>query len=321
MIAITGAAGFIGSNLAQHLAELGHRRLLLVDHALTRSKAANLAGLPSFRFVEHVAFAEALQRGELEVEGIFHLGACSDTTEQDWGYLLRNNVEYSQRLWRWCAEYGVPFIYASSAATYGDGSQGFDDETSPDRPRPLNLYGQSKNEFDRWVLERQRSGAPTPNGWAGLKFFNVYGPREHHKGRMASMIWHAYQQIASRGEVGLFKSAEPSIPDGGQRRDFVAVGDCVEHLIWLWRHPEVSGIFNSGTGQARSFLELVGATFAALGCEPRIRFIDMPEDLRGRYQSFTRATMDKLPAAGFPGHPTPLEQGVRQYVAWLKSCH
>ncbi|WP_422924045.1 ADP-glyceromanno-heptose 6-epimerase [Singulisphaera sp. PoT] len=320
MLIVTGAAGFIASNLARKLAERGERDLLLVDHPLTAAGAANFAGLPSFRFLEHTALLEALEGGKLQgVRGIFHLGACSDTTERNWTYLASNNVEYTRRLWDWCASQAVPYIYASSAATYGDGSRGFDDEVPPESLEPLNLYGKSKNDFDIWALRHVEAGGAAPKGWAGLKFFNVYGPQESHKGRMASMVWHSYHQIAAKGEVGLFKSTEPDMPDGGQRRDFVYVGDCVDHMIWLWEHPDVCGIFNSGTGQARSFRELAEATFHALGREPKIRYIEMPQDLRGAYQSFTQATMKKLGEAGYPGRPTSLEEGVGHYVAWLKT--
>ena len=317
MIVVTGAAGFIGGNLARKLLASGHHDLLMVDHPTTAAKASNFAGMNAFRFVEHVAFLELLEEGRIDPEVVFHLGACSDTTEQDWLYLRRNNLEYTRSLWHWCTAKGRLFIYASSAATYGDGSLGFDDTTRPESLRPLNLYGRSKNDFDAWALQQEAAGEPTPNGWAGLKFFNVYGPGEGHKGRMASMVWHGYRQIRERGVVELFKSTDPSLPDGGQRRDFVYVDDCVDHMIWLWGHPEVRGIFNSGSGQARSFNELVAATFRALGREPVIRYVKMPEDLRGRYQNFTQARMGKLAAAGYPGRPTPLEDGVRRYIQRL----
>jgi ADP-L-glycero-D-manno-heptose 6-epimerase len=319
MIAITGAAGFIGSNLAGQLAAHGGGRLLLVDQPLTRPKAANFAGLPSFAFVEHVAFLDGLEKGDLEPEAIFHLGACSDTTESDWDYLFRNNVEYSRRLWRACARLGISFIYASSAATYGDGSRGFDDRTPPRDLRPLNLYGKSKNDFDGWVLQSLEDSEPAPRGWGGLKFFNVFGPREDHKGRMASMVWHSYHQIITTGEVALFRSTDPAIADGDQRRDFVSVDDCVAQMLWLWKHPDCSGLYNCGTGRPRSFRDLVEATFAALGRPPRIRFIETPADLRGRYQNFTRATTSKLRDAGYTREPTSLEVAVRSYVEWLES--
>lgn len=320
MLVITGGAGFIGSNLARRLLASAGRPLLLVDHPLAPERARTLDVLTSCQFMDHLELLETLGRDALEVEAIFHLGACSDTTEANWDYLLRNNVEYSQHLWRHCAGKGIPYIYASSAATYGDGSLGFDDRTPPDELQPLNLYGKSKNDFDRWVLERVAEGEPTPRGWAGLKFFNVYGPDEAHKGRMASMVYHSYRQILERGEVGLFQSTDPAYEDGGQLRDFVFVEDNIDHMLWLWQNPQVCGIYNSGTGQARSFKDLVTAAFHVLGREPRIRYIPMPEDLRGRYQNYTQARMDKLREAGYPGTPTTLEQGVARTVAWLQAA-
>jgi ADP-L-glycero-D-manno-heptose 6-epimerase len=313
MIAITGAAGFIGANLAHRLSGKGHR-LLLVDQPLTPAKAPNWAGLGRFDFVPQDQFLDLLERMAPEVEVIFHLGACSSTTETDWDYLRRNNIEYSQRLWSIAAQSGRPFYYASSAATYGDGSLGFDDHTPPEQLRPLNLYGKSKNDFDRWVLDEVARGGAVPTGWAGLKFFNVYGPREAHKQGMASVVWQAHRQILATGEVALFKSNDPAYPDGGQQRDFVYVEDCVDHLLWLAAHPGVRGIFNSGTGTARTFADLARAVFAALGREPRIRFIDMPAALSAQYQNYTQAEMHKLRAAGFAQPPTTLEDGVRQSI-------
>lgn len=309
MIAITGAAGFIGSNLASRLSGTD---LLLVDGSPTVEKAGNWAGLNRFQFIPMDQFLDELDRGETPIEVIFHLGACSSTTETDWSFLLRNNVEYTKSLWRWCARAGKPFYYASSAATYGDGSLGFNDRTPPTKLRPLNLYGKSKNDFDIWALEEVERGGPQPPAWAGLKFFNVYGPRESHKGKMASVVWHARRQILETGEVRLFKSNNPAYPDGGQRRDFVFVEDCVEHMLWLWNHPEVSGLFNSGTGTARTFEDLARAVFAALGREPRIRFIDMPPELGAQYQNYTQADMSKLREAGCDLPATTLEQGVRR---------
>lgn len=309
MIAITGAAGFIGSNLAHRLAGMGYD-LLLVDHPVTSAKAVNWSGLSRFRFLTHELFFDALRDGDPPVEAVFHLGACSRTTETDWAYLLANNVEYSQKVWRWCAQAGRPFYYASSAATYGDGSRGFDDRTPPEELAPLNLYGKSKNDFDRWALNKVAEGRPTPPGWAGLKFFNVYGPREAHKGNMASVVWHARRQILATGEMRLFRSNDPAFADGEQRRDFVSVDDCVDHLVWLWQHPEIRGLFNSGTGTARTFNNLTRAVFAALGREPVIRYIEMPAELERQYQNFTRADMSKLRSAGYAQPPTPLEEGV-----------
>jgi ADP-L-glycero-D-manno-heptose 6-epimerase len=318
MIAITGAAGFIGSNLAQRLSASGHH-LLLVDQPLTAAKAPNWAGLGRFEFVPQDRFLDLLEGAAPPIEVIFHLGACSSTTETDWDYLRTNNIEYSQRLWSWSARSGHPFYYASSAATYGDGSQGFDDRTPPERLRPLNLYGKSKNDFDGWVLEEAARGRAVPPGWAGLKFFNVYGPREAHKQSMASVVWRAHGQILATGEVALFKSNDPAYPDGGQRRDFVFVEDCLDHLLWLAAHPRVCGSFNSGTGAARTFAELARAVFAAMGRTPCIRYIDMPASLSPQYQNYTQADMSKLRAAGFAQPPTALEDGVRRSILALGS--
>jgi ADP-L-glycero-D-manno-heptose 6-epimerase len=316
MIAVTGAAGFIGSNLAHALAADG-ADLLLVDHPLTAAKAPNLIGLPRYSFSEHDGFLDDLDADRVRPEAVFHLGACSATTETDWAYLRRNNLEYTQRLWAWCARRGVPFVYASSAATYGDGSRGFDDRTPPAELEPLNLYGRSKNEFDVWALAEVAAGRPAPPRWAGLKFFNVYGPREGHKQRMASVAWQAYRQIHTSGQVRLFRSAHPDYPDGGQLRDFVFVDDCVRHMLWLWRNDHPGGVYNSGTGTPRSFLDLATAVFLAMGLPPNISFIDMPADLARQYQNYTRATTDKLRGVGCELPPTPLEIGVRRYVAWM----
>jgi ADP-L-glycero-D-manno-heptose 6-epimerase len=317
MIAVTGAAGFIGSNLAHRLADEGHP-LLLVDHDLTPEKGKNLAGLPRFVFTRHDHFLDDLAAGRVKPDTIFHLGACSATTEMNWDYLASNNVEYTRRLWEWSAANCRPLLYASSAATYGDGSRGFDDRTPPAELCPLNLYGKSKNDFDAWALAEVATGRPAPPRWAGLKFFNVYGPRESHKGRMASVVYQTYRQVKATGEMRLFRSTDPKFPDGGQQRDFVFVGDCVDHLLWLWRHNTPGGLYNSGTGTTRTFLDLARAVFAALGLAPRIQFIDMPADLARQYQNFTRAEVAKLRAAGCELPPTSLEDGVCQTVRWLE---
>jgi ADP-L-glycero-D-manno-heptose 6-epimerase len=317
MIAVTGAAGFIGSNLAHTLAAEGHT-LLLVDHDITPAKAANLAGLSRFAFSRHDHFLDDLFAGRIQPEAIFHLGACSATTETDWNYLLRNNVEYTQSLWHWCARNGKPLLYASSAATYGDGSRGFDDRSSPSELTPLNLYGKSKNDFDKWALTGVERGEPQPPKWAGLKFFNVYGPRELHKGRMASVVYQTWRQVKATGGMKLFRSTDPRYPDGGQVRDFVFAGDCVKHLLWQWRNQAPSGLYNSGTGAPRTFLDLATAVFAALKLPPRISFIDMPADLARQYQNFTRAEMSKLRSAGCEIPATVLEVGVRDTVRWLE---
>ncbi|MCS6863819.1 MAG: ADP-glyceromanno-heptose 6-epimerase [Gemmataceae bacterium] len=317
MIAITGAAGFIGSNLAHTLAAQG-ASLLLVDEVITPAKAVNLVGLPRFHFTRHEEFLDDLATSRVQPEVIFHLGACSDTTETNWDYLRRNNIEYSQKLWQWCARHGVPLLYASSAATYGDGSCGFSDNTPPHLLTPLNLYGKSKNDFDAWVLAEVAAGRPQPPKWAGLKFFNVYGPRESHKGRMASVVFQTWRQVKATGMMKLFRSTEAKYPDGGQLRDFVFVGDCVEHLLWLWQNQAPNGLYNSGTGTPRTFRELATAVFDALGLAPHIDFIDMPADLAKQYQNYTCANMTKLRAAGYRLPPTTLEAGVRKTVRWLE---
>lgn len=313
MLIITGAAGFIGSNLALQLESMGYE-LWLVDHPLTPIKAMNVVGLRQFTFLEHHVLLRLLAEELPPCEGVFHLGACSRTTETDWEFLYNNNVAYSQALWRWCAQHQCPFLYASSAATYGDGTHGFDDRTPPAQLEPLNLYGKSKNIFDQWVLEEVACGRPTPPGWAGLKFFNVYGPREAHKGRMASMIWQAYDQIIRTGEVLLFRSTTVAYPDGGQQRDFVYVADCVAHVLWLWQHPHMCGLFNSGTGSTRTFNDVVLAICAAMGRPPRLRYIDMPDAIRCQYQNFTQADMSKLRVAGYTAPPINLEAGVQQLL-------
>ena len=316
MIAITGAAGFIGSNLAHRLAEDG-QELLLVDDDLSPEKAKNLARLAGFRFLRHDRFLLGLEAGRVNPTAIFHLGACSSTTETNWAYLAENNIEYPRRLWNWCSWRDRPLIYASSAATYGDGSLGFDDRTAPTDLKPLNLYGKSKNDFDAWVMAEVAAGRPAPPRWAGLKFFNVYGPREQHKGRMASMVWHCYQQIQETGRVRLFRSTDPAFADGGQLRDFVHVSDCVGHMLWLWRHDHPGGLYNSGTGTARSFLALAHAVFRALDRQPVIEFIEMPTDLVKQYQNYTQAIMTKLQSVGCGVLPTPLELGVFETVRFL----
>lgn len=309
VIAITGATGFIGSNLAHRLARDG-LDLLLVDRNLSPEQMTNLAGLPVVAVVSPDEFLERLESRRIAPDAIFHLGACSSTTETDWAFLVENNIRYSQRLWSWCAEHERSFIYASSAATYGDGSRGFDDRTPPALLHPLNLYGKSKNDFDAWILTEVDADKPAPPKWAGLKFFNVYGPREEHKGRMASVVWHARRQILATGMMRLFRSNDPAIADGEQRRDFVFVEDCIDHMLWLWRSAAPNAIYNSGTGIARTFIDLTRAVFSALGREPRIVFIDMPADVAGQYQNFTQANMSRLRQAGYDRPPTVLEQGV-----------
>jgi ADP-L-glycero-D-manno-heptose 6-epimerase len=251
------------------------------------------------------------------VRAMFHMGAISATTETDGDLVAATNIALPQYLWDWCAEARVPFIYASSAATYGDGSQGFDDDLRPEalaRLRPLNLYGWSKLAFDRRVAQMLALGRPRPPSWAGQRFFNVYGPNEHHKGRMASVVLHKFNQVMRGEEATLFASDREGIADGEQKRDFVHVEDCVAAMLWLEANPAASGLYNIGSGQARSFLDLTRAIYAALGRNAEIRFVPMPDDLKGKYQYFTEARMERLRGAGFAKPPVALEDGVARYV-------
>ena len=260
---------------------------------------------------------EFLERNASRVRTIFHMGAITSTTEADADLIVATNVHLSTDLWRWCTENEVSFIYASSAATYGDGSGGFDDDgliAGLSRLRPMTPYGWSKHLFDRRVARWVAEGAPTPPQWVGLKFFNVYGPNEYHKGDMQSLVSKVFRVAAAGDPVALFRSHDPDYPDGGQMRDFIYVQDCVSVILWLLDHPNVSGLFNVGTGRARTFLDLMGSMFAALGTEPAIRWIDTPPEIRDRYQYFTQAEMSRLRAAGYIADFTCLEEGVGEYV-------
>lgn len=315
MILVTGGAGFIGSNLQAALVRRGHETII-ADWLGTEGKWRNLAAHPPMRVIppgELDAFLES--RPPLEM--VFHMGAISETTATDADLTWATNVELSRRLWEWCADHGVRFVYASSAATYGDGAQGFEDDfTLPalQRLRPLNLYGWSKLAFDRLVAQKLAAHQPRPPQWAGLKFFNVYGPNEYHKGRMISVIKVKYDELAAGGPARLFRSDVPDLADGAQARDFIWVGDVVDVMLWLLDTPVASGLFNVGTGRARSYLDMAHAVCDAAGLPRRVEFIDMPASLRGQYQSFTQAPMDRLRAAGYGGQFTTLEEGVRRYV-------
>ena len=309
---VTGAAGFIGSCLTAHLNSEGEGTLVLVDDFSRSDKKSNWDGKTFAERVERDSFFQWLDDRRPDIRRVFHLGARTDTTEFDYEVHRRLNLEYSQRIWRYCADRSIDLVYASSAATYGDGSQGYsDDHAAVDRLQPLNPYGVSKNEFDKWALLQEKA----PPHWYGLKFFNVYGPNEYHKGRMASVVFHAFNQIRKRGYVELFRSHRPDFEDGGQLRDFVYVKDVVAVCDWLASHLPPSGIYNLGTGRARSFEDLAKAVFAATGREPDIRYIDMPADIREKYQYFTEADMSKLRSAGYDQPFTGLEEGIRDYVA------
>jgi len=318
MIIVTGGAGFIGSNLVAAL-EAKHgpdQDIVIVDRLGTDEKWRNIAKRNLAAIVEPEDIFEFLTAHAAEVDTVFHMGAISATTETDADLIVRTNVTLSMDLWRWCTENGARLIYASSAATYGDGAEGFEDDFSPAaqaRLRPLNAYGWSKHLFDRRAVALADRGDHPPQ-WVGLKFFNVYGPNEYHKGSMKSVVAHNTPKITGGEPARLFKSYRPEYEHGGQLRDFVFVDDCVDVMLWLEDTPEVNGIFNLGSGKARSFADLARAIFAALGKEPEIEWIEMPESLREKYQYFTEASMDRLRAAGWPGQSTPLEEGVRRYV-------
>lgn len=315
---VTGGAGFIGSQLSKALIYKIdiYKKILIVDHPLVESKRPHLHNLEWVPFLDHLDFINQLESGKIKPEIIVHLGACTSTTETNWGYLKENNLNYSQRLWNWCANNNCRFIYASSAATYGDGAQGFDDEKSIKSLRPLNLYAKSKHDFDLWA--EAQTNRPIQN--VGLKFFNVFGPGEAHKGKMASIVYHAWKQINEKGYVQLFKSYKESYADGGQMRDFIYVQDVVGIILEFIEKPTISGLFNVGTGHAHSYQELVETLFAALGREPRIEYIPMPDDLRGKYQYFTEATMQKIAKAGINYTPCSLTDAIKDYVEWLEYC-
>lgn len=364
-IILTGAAGFIGSAMAAHLNQLGYHNLILVDDFGAETKRPNWETKQYAHVVERQSLEAWLQDWGSEVGYVIHLGARTDTTEFDYAIHQELNVEYSQMLWKFCTANQIPLIYASSAATYGAGELGYtDDHEKPFLLKPLNPYGISKNEFDKWAIEQaeglredileddgwvRADGSHTaepagcPPFWAGLKFFNVYGPNEYHKGRMASVIWHSFNQIRQTGMVKLFRSHRPDFADGQQLRDFVYVKDVVRVILFLLENSKgfnskgsnskfqnsntspdtagfqkeagsFSGLYNLGTGQARSFYDLAAATFKGMDREPNIEFIDMPEDIRDKYQYFTEANMQKLRQAGYDAPFTSLEDGVEEYV-------
>ncbi|MBN8700505.1 MAG: ADP-glyceromanno-heptose 6-epimerase [Chitinophagales bacterium] len=310
-IIVTGAAGFIGSCMVSYLNRQGFEKLILVDEFDDEEKELNLLHKKYIVRVEREDFFGWVQKEKPTVDFVFHLGARTDTTEFDYSVHQRLNVEYSQKMWNYCAMHNIPLVYASSAATYGEGELGYDDSHDIiEQLHPLNPYGISKNEFDKWVLHQDCH----PPFWAGLKFFNVYGPNEYHKARMASVIFHSYNQIKQNGKVKLFRSHKEGYEDGEQLRDFVYVKDVIAVCYWLMEHQPASAIYNLGTGQARSFNDLVKSTFAGLDMQPSIEYIDMPADIRDKYQYFTEANMDKLRKAGYKDEFYSLEKGVDDYV-------
>lgn len=313
---ITGGAGFIGSNLAATLAERGEE-VVICDRLGRGDKWRNLAKHLITGFVAPQELPGWLSARAGSVKTVIHMGAISATTETDADLITDTNIKFSTLLWDWCTAHQVPLVYASSAATYGDGAQGFSDDNDPAALaalRPLNAYGWSKLAFDRFVVDQVRRGRRRPPQWAGLKFFNAYGPNEYHKGEMMSVVAKNHTIAASGGRVHLFKSHRPDYADGGQLRDFVYVRDCVDVVLWLLNHPAVNGIFNVGSGQARSFADLMAALYRAVGRAPAIDYIDMPEPLRARYQYFTQADLGRLRDAGYTAPMTGLEEGVSDYV-------
>ncbi|MBC8154961.1 MAG: ADP-glyceromanno-heptose 6-epimerase [Bacteroidetes bacterium] len=311
MIIVTGAAGFIGSCLITRLNQENFNFIIAVDDFSSPGKEANLVGKRIQQRVDREAFFDWLDQNYQEVEFLFHIGARTDTTEFDYTIFEHLNVDYSKKIWAKCIAYQIPLVYASSAATYGLGELGYDDnESLIPQLKPLNPYGESKNEFDIWALQQDRQ----PFFWAGLKFFNVYGPNEYHKSRMASVIFHAYNQINATDGMKLFRSHHPDFKDGEQMRDFVYVKDVVSVCLFLMHHRRNSGIYNLGSGKARTFLDLVTNTFRAMGRQPAIGFVDTPADIRDKYQYFTQANMAKLRSIGYDKPFSTLEEGITDYV-------
>lgn len=314
MIIVTGGAGFIGSCIVRTLNDMGIEDIIIVDNIAQTDKWMNLRNKKYIEYINRDEFLLRLPDFEGKVSHILHLGACSATTEKDFDFLYKNNFEYTKTLWQWCAKNDISFIYASSAATYGDGSHGFDDKDDITKLEPLNGYGYSKQLFDLWVRKELTDKNKTPKQYAGFKFFNVYGPNEYFKGKMASGIFHAFNKITETGKMELFKSYNIEYNDGGQLRDFVYVKDLCKVFKFMIEHPEINGLFNLGTGTARSFYDLAYSTFYAMKKEPVIDFIEMPENLKAKYQYYTKAEMSKLREAGYTASFYSLEDGISDYV-------
>ncbi len=311
-ILLTGAAGFIGSYLLGYLNSEGYNDIIIADDFTEEEKKPNYSSKKYTEKIERAELIDWLNSGERGIDFVFHLGARTDTTEFDYAVHEKLNLEFSKKIWEYCTSHQVPLVYASSAATYGAGERGYkDDHETVNALKPLNPYGVSKNEFDKWALVQ----TVQPPFWAGLKFFNVYGPNEYHKGRMASVIFHSFNQIRSQGRVKLFRSHRPDFKDGQQLRDFIYVKDVARVCYWMMGHSIPPGLYNLGTGKARTFEDLARATFAGMGKEPVIEYIDMPADIRDKYQYYTEADMGKLRAVGYSENFTSLEEGVKEYVA------
>lgn len=311
MIIITGAAGFIGSYVLRYFNNLGYHNIIAVDEFTRPDKLKNLEGKQIDRLLDRDELFDWLERNGAKISAIIHLGARTDTTEKNQAIFDRLNLSYSKKIWDFCSNADVPLVYASSAATYGLGEFGYSDSHRVVKfLKPLNPYGDSKQDFDKWALSQKS----TPPYWAGLKFFNVYGPNEYHKDRMASVISHTVRQIKETGGMKLFRSHNPKFKDGEQSRDFVYIRDVAQMIDFLFHQQPASGLYNIGTGQARTFNDLVRATFKAMGLIPKISFIDTPEDIRDNYQYFTEAKMEKIKNAGYSQDFTSLEDGVEDYV-------
>ena len=317
MYIVTGGAGFIGSNIAWALEQRGDAKIVVVDRLRDGDKWKNIAKRDLYDVVHPEDFGEFLEDHGDQVKAIFHMGAISSTTETDADKIMDNNFRLTCDLWDWCTAYRVPFIYASSAATYGSGENGFvdaADRSALSKLAPLNPYGWSKHLFDRRVARMMEDSVDAPPQWVGLKFFNVYGPNEYHKGSMQSVVSHVFPAAAKGEAASLFKSHNPDYEHGGQLRDFIYVDDCVNVMMWFLDHADVSGLFNCGTGQARPFKDLAAAVYVALDHDVQIDYIPMPDHLQGKYQYFTEADMTKLRSVGYTAEFTSLEEGVRQYV-------
>ena len=309
-IVITGAAGFIGSVLANYLNFNQLDNVIIVDDFSKLEKIHNYDSLPYDR-IERDQFIDWLDKHHNDIDTVVHLGARTDTTEFDYSIFEKLNLNYSKNIWNICSNYGIDLYYASSAATYGDGALGYNDDIELiDKLQPLNPYGLSKNEFDKWAIKQINK----PKHWAGFKFFNVYGPNEYHKKRMASVVFHGYNQIKDEGKIKLFKSHRPDYKDGEQKRDFVYVKDVIKVLFWFLEHRPENSIYNLGTGKARSFIDLAKSIFSAMNIKENIEFIDMPKDIRDKYQYFTEANMAKLHNIGYNNPFYSLEDGISDYV-------
>lgn len=316
MIILTGGGGMIGSMIAWHLnTQMNFDDFVIVDDLINKQQENNFN---KRKFIEYIAKDDLKKylSDKKNVSAVIHMGAISATTESNFNRLLQSNIRFSQALWHWCAENKVPFIYASSAATYGDGSVGYDDnESELDKLSPLNAYGYSKHFFDRWVQLELSKNQPTPPQWCGLKFFNVYGPNEYHKGRMASVVFHSFNQFKETNQIKLFKSEHPSYADGMQVRDFIYVKDAVKIIIFFLNNNNFSGLYNAGTGNAETFKALAEAVLINTKGQPDdIKYIEMPNDLKGKYQYYTQATMNKINSIGFNDNFMNLKEGVTDYL-------